>query len=89
MDSMWERKLELYVEVFEKYAAEYDGIIHINIGSGFSTCYQSACLLQPFELRDTKSRSLERIRAGSELVEQHQASFARIPEYLNDVLHVG
>ena len=33
-----------YVEVFEKYAAEYDGIIHINIGSGFSTCYQSACL---------------------------------------------
>lgn len=33
-----------YVDVFEKYAAEYDGIIHINIGSGFSTCYQSACL---------------------------------------------
>ena len=33
-----------YVEVFEKYSAEYDGIIHINIGSGFSTCYQSACL---------------------------------------------
>ena len=33
-----------YAEVFEKYAASYDGIIHITIGSGFSTCYQSASL---------------------------------------------
>ena len=33
-----------YVDVFEKYSHDYDGIIHITIGSGFSTCYQSACL---------------------------------------------
>ena len=33
-----------YVDVFEKYTHDYDGIIHITIGSGFSTCYQSACL---------------------------------------------
>ena len=33
-----------YSDVFAKYASQYDGIIHINIGSGFSTCYQSACL---------------------------------------------
>ena len=33
-----------YQELFEKYSAEYDGIIHINIGSGFSSCYQNACL---------------------------------------------
>mgnify|MGYP002514021804 CR=1 FL=1 len=33
-----------YADVFEQYAHDYDGIIHINIGSGFSTCYQSACL---------------------------------------------
>ena len=33
-----------YCDIFAKYAAQYDGIIHINIGSGFSTCYQSACL---------------------------------------------
>ena len=33
-----------YHSVFEKYSAEYDGIIHINIGSGFSSCYQNACL---------------------------------------------
>ena len=33
-----------YADIFEKFASDYDGIIHINIGSGFSTCYQSACL---------------------------------------------
>lgn len=33
-----------YSDFFEKYAGDYDGIIHINIGSGFSTCYQSATL---------------------------------------------
>lgn len=33
-----------YQEIFGKYASEYDGIIHITIGSGFSSCYQNACL---------------------------------------------
>lgn len=33
-----------YQEHFRKFANDYDGIIHINLGSGFSTCYQSACL---------------------------------------------
>ena len=33
-----------YADWFAKYADDYDGIIHINIGSGFSSCYQNACL---------------------------------------------
>lgn len=33
-----------YEKVFSQYAGEYDGVIHINIGSGFSSCYQNACL---------------------------------------------
>jgi len=33
-----------YQELFGKYAKEYDGVIHINISSGFSSCYQNACL---------------------------------------------
>ena len=33
-----------YEELFRKYASEYDAVIHINIGSGFSSCYQNACL---------------------------------------------
>ena len=34
----------VYQEIFEKYAKEYDGVIHVNIGSGFSSSYQNACL---------------------------------------------
>ena len=33
-----------YQDIFEKYAKEYDGVIHINISSHFSSCYQNACL---------------------------------------------
>lgn len=33
-----------YAEIYEQYAADYDGVIMITLGSGFSTCYQSACL---------------------------------------------
>lgn len=33
-----------YAEWFEKYAKDFDGVIHINIGSAFSSCYQNACL---------------------------------------------
>ena len=33
-----------YSDLFSKYADEYDGVILITIGSGFSSCYQNACL---------------------------------------------
>ena len=38
------RSVGFYQDTFARFAGEYDGIVHINIGSGFSTCYQSACL---------------------------------------------
>lgn len=33
-----------YMEFFEPFAKEYDAVIHINIGSGFSSCHQNANL---------------------------------------------
>ena len=33
-----------YADLFEKYSQEYEGVIHITIGSGFSACYQNATL---------------------------------------------
>ena len=33
-----------YTAIFEKYAGEYDGILHVNISSEFSSSYQNACL---------------------------------------------
>ena len=36
--------ISTYQEAFAKYSAEYDGVIHITIGAGFSSCYQNACI---------------------------------------------
>ena len=33
-----------YMELFEEYKKEYDAVIHINLGSGFSSRHQNACI---------------------------------------------
>ena len=33
-----------YEDLYEQFSADYDGILVITIGSGFSACYQNACL---------------------------------------------
>ena len=33
-----------YEDWFHKYAADYDGVLHITIGSGFSSCFQNASI---------------------------------------------
>ena len=33
-----------YLDLFSKYSNDYDGIIHISLGSVFSSSYQNACL---------------------------------------------
>ena len=38
------RGVAVYQEEFAKYAGEYDGVIHVNIGSDFSSSYQNACI---------------------------------------------
>ncbi len=34
----------VYREEFNKYTNDYDGILHISLGSGFSSSYQNACI---------------------------------------------
>ncbi len=38
------RSVGVFQEEFAKYADSYDALIHINIGSNFSSSYQNACL---------------------------------------------
>lgn len=49
-----------YQDIFASYSDNYDGIIHINISSEFSSCYQNACLAaDEFEnVRVVDSRNL-------------------------------
>ncbi|NLO48434.1 MAG: DegV family protein [Clostridiales bacterium] len=36
--------VEEYAEVFRQELSRYDAVVHLNIGSGFSACYQNACI---------------------------------------------
>ena len=49
-----------YIQAFSKYAKDYDGVLHINISSQFSSSYQNACLAaEEFEnVRAVDSRNL-------------------------------
>ena len=38
------RSVGTYEEIFERYAREYDVVLHVNIGSAFSSSYQNACI---------------------------------------------
>lgn len=33
-----------YLDLFSQYSQNYDGVIHISLGAGFSSSYQNACL---------------------------------------------
>ena len=33
-----------YADIFAQYADQFDGVLHINIGSGFSSCFQNASI---------------------------------------------
>ncbi len=61
------RSMAVYEDMFRQYAGAYDGIVHINIGSGFSSSYQNACLAaEEFDnVRVIDSRNLS---AGQALV---------------------
>ena len=54
------RSVAVYQEAFARYAGEYDGVVHINISSDFSSSYQNACIAaQDFEnVRVVDSRNL-------------------------------
>ena len=56
-----------YADEFEKYASQYDGVLHINIGSGFSSCYQNACIAAQ-EFDNVKVVDSQNLSTGQGLV---------------------
>ena len=54
------RSVGFYQETFARYAGQYDGILHVNLSSEFSSSYQNACLAaEEFEnVRVVDSRNL-------------------------------
>lgn len=73
-----------YVDWFSKYAGDYDGVIHINISSEFSSCYQNASLAaEEFEnVRVIDSRNLS---TGQGLVVLKACELAKECEDLDEL----
>lgn len=78
------RSYGYYQDTFEKYASDYDGIIHINIGSGFSSSYQNACLAaEEFDnVRCIDSRNLS---TGQGLVVMKACELAKTAASLDEL----
>lgn len=76
--------IEEYTEIFAKYAKEYDGVVHINISSEFSSCYQNARLAaEEFDnVRVVDSRNLS---TGQGLVVLKACELAKACENLDDI----
>ncbi len=76
--------IEEYIHHFSKYAGEYDGVVHINISSNFSSCYQNACLAaEEFDnVRVVDSRNLS---TGQGLVVLKACQLAKTCQNLDEL----
>ena len=74
-----------YADFFDQFSKDYDGIIHINLGSGFSSCYQNACLAAEEcpKIRTVDSKNLS---TGQGLVVLKACELAEKCEDLDEML---
>ncbi len=79
-NSVWE-----YQQCFQKYAGEYDGVLHINIGSGFSSCYQNACLAAE-EFSNVRAVDSRNLSTGQGLVVLEACRLAKECATLDELL---
>ena len=78
------RSVVAYMEEFEKYAGDYDGVIHINIGSGFSCSYQNACLAAE-EFDNVRVIDSKNLSTGQGLVVLKACELAKTAESLDQL----
>ena len=73
-----------YEDIFKRYVSDYDGVVHINIGSGFSCCYQNACLAAE-EFSNVVVIDSRNLSTGQGLVVLKAAELAKTCESLEDL----
>ncbi len=74
-----------YEELFSKYASDYDGIIHINIGSGFSACHQNARLAAE-DFPNVRVIDSQNLSTGQGLVVLEACRLAKTCEDLDEIV---
>ena len=78
------RSVVTYMDEFQKYAKDYDGIIHISIGSGFSSSYQNACLAAE-EFDNVRVIDSQNLTCGQGLVALKAAELAPSANSLDEL----
>ena len=80
------RGVAVYQEAFAKYTKDYDGVIHVNIGSDFSSSYQNACIAaEDFDnVRVVDSKNLS---TGHGLVVLKACDLAKTATDLDELKH--
>ena len=73
-----------YTDWYNKYAQDYDGIVHITIGSGFSSCYQNACLAAS-EFENVRVVDSQNLSTGQGLVVLKACKLAQTCTCLDDL----
>ena len=73
-----------YEDKFREFASDYDGILHINIGSGFSCSYQNACLAAE-EFDNVRVVDSQNLSTGQGLVVLEACKLAASCESLDEL----
>lgn len=73
-----------YQDFFAPFAAEFDGLVHINLGSGFSSTHQNACLAAQ-EFDNVVAVDSQNLSTGQGLVVLKACELAKTAENLDQL----
>ena len=73
-----------YQDLFAQYTNDYDGVLHISLGSGFSSSYQNACLAAD-EFDNVKVVDSQNLSTGQALVVLYACKQAQSCETLEQL----
>jgi len=73
-----------YQELFGQYSGDYEGVLHISLGSGFSSSYQNACLAAE-EYGNVKVVDSQNLSTGQGLVVLYACQLAQNCESLEQL----
>lgn len=77
--------IDEYTTIFSRYAGQYDAVIHINISSGFSSCYQNACLAAE-EFDNVRVIDSKNLSTGQGLVVIKACELAKTCDNLDEIV---
>lgn len=74
-----------YADIFAKYASDYDGVLHVNISSEFSSCYQNARLAAA-EFDNVRAVDSRNLSTGQGLVVLQAYKLAQECDNLDEIV---